>query len=198
MAHQSVLDGCLVLLHALAGAFLQALLHQLLAIHRRLPGAPEAIHQLGVFGLLLPVQIQQFAANLHHPGKVRTVFRTQLRLFQLQFAAARVNLLQESGRKAAAFDLQLGIGGDYQFRVALGSGAVFGFAQNAIGRCAYQLPAQLVDLQQDRAVLCLALLAIGQRLRGAQQAVLVLESRQSLLILLHTGLQLLELALQPG
>src|ERR1035437_9494443 len=43
----------------------------------------------------------------------------------------------------------------------------------------------------------LARLSVGQHLRCGQQAVLALEGRQPLLILIHPGLRLLELALQP-
>ena len=77
-------------------------------------------------------------------------------------------------------------------------GAILRLAENAVGGGGHQLPAQLVDLQHRGTVLGLAGLAVGQRLRSAEDAVLALEFRQPLLVLVHARLQILKLAGEPS
>ena len=197
LPHIRVFGGGLVLLHVFGGVLVQAFSRQLLTIGSRLPCAPELIHKFGVFGRDLPVEILQLAANLHHPGKVRPVLDAQLRLFLVQLAVAGMELLQQCSGKVNVFVLQVGIGGNDQLGIALGGGAVLSLAQNAVAGGDDQLPAQLVDLQQGRGVLGLALLPIGQRLRGGEDAVPALEFRQAMLVLLDASLEIFELALKP-
>ena len=78
------------------GGLFQALAHQLLAVESSLPVAAEALDEFRIFGLLLPVEILQLAADFDHARKTRAVFGAELRLFLLQVAAARVNLLAEA------------------------------------------------------------------------------------------------------
>ena len=139
---------------------------------------------MSVLGLLLPVEILQLAANLDDAGKVWAVLDAELGLFLFEFAAAGLNLLEQSGGEVAVFGLEARIGGDDQLRVALRSRSVLGLAQDAVGGGGYQLAAQLIDLHQGRGVLGLAGLAVGQRFGRGQQAMLALEGRQPLFVLL--------------
>ena len=106
LAHDGVFGCGLVQLHAFAGDLLQALAHQLLAVEGGLPVAAKALDELGVFGLLLAVEILQLAADFNDAGKAGAVFGAELCLFLLEIAAPGVNLLQERGGKVAAFGLQ--------------------------------------------------------------------------------------------
>jgi hypothetical protein len=72
-----------------AGGLLQAFAHQLLAIESGLPVAAEALDELRVFRLLLPVEILQLAADFDHARKAGAVFGAELGLFLLQIAAPR-------------------------------------------------------------------------------------------------------------
>ena len=197
LAHGRVLGGRFIGLHAFRGQLREVFAHQLLAVGSRLPCAAESLHQLGVLGLFLLVQILQQPVNLHHAGKVWTMLDAELGLFLFQIALAGVNLLQQGGGKVAAIGLQARIGGDHQLRVALPGRAVLGLAQNTIRRRGHQLPSQFIDLQHRRGVFALARFAVGQRLGRGQQAVLALKGRQPLLVLIHADFQFLELALQP-
>src|ERR1019366_504904 len=85
-----------------------------------------------------------------------------------------------------------------QFRITLGCGTVFGFAQNAVRGGGNQLPAQLVDLQNCGAVLRLACRSVCERLRRAQDAMRPFELVEALLILVHGRLEFLELAIEPN
>ena len=172
LAHHRVFGRGVVQLQPLAGSHVQVLAHQLLVIRRSLPGAAELVHQPGVFTLLLPVQILQLLPDLDNSGKIRPMFRAQLRLLKLQLTLTRVNLDQQRRCKSAALTLQVRIGGDHQLRITPVGGAIFSFAQDAITGGRRQLPAQLVNLKQRGAVLRFRLLPVRLSAGGAENAML--------------------------
>ena len=131
-------------------------------------------------------------------GKVGAVFDVELGLFLFQLAVPGVNLLEQRGGEVAAFGLQARIGGNDQLRIALRGRAILRLAQNAVRGGRHQLrgPAHPSPARPRCAGV-----SPGWPLASIsgviQQAMLPLEGRQPLLILLHARLQLLELALQP-
>ena len=102
LAHDGVLRDGRVQLHALAGRLLEVVAHQLLAIDGGLPVAAEACDEFGVFGLFLPVEILELAADFDDARKAGPVFGAELGLFLLQIAAPGVNLIEERGGKVGA------------------------------------------------------------------------------------------------
>ena len=118
LAHRRVLGGRFIGLHACAGRVFKILADQLLAVDGHLPCAAEALHQPGILGLLLPLQILQLAANLDDAGKVGAVLDVELSLFLFELAALGVNLLEQRCGEVAAFGLQARIGGNDQLRIA--------------------------------------------------------------------------------
>ncbi len=170
----------------------------MLAICRCLPVAAEAVDELCILLLLLPVEILELPVNLDNARKIRPVLGAELRRFLLEVAPARMDLPKSGRGKTAVLFLQAGICGDHPLRVALRRGAVLGLGQDAVGRGGNKLTAELVDLQRGRVVLGLAGLCAGGSLRRGHNAMGGLELRQALFVGVDAGLQLPELAVEPG
>ncbi len=127
LAHDGVFGGGLVQLHAFAGSLLQAVAHHLLAIESGLPVAAKALDQFCVFGLLLPVEILQLAADFNDARKAGAVLGAELGLFLLQIAAAGVNLLEKrSGEVGACQPAGADRTAMTSLRIALRGGAILG------------------------------------------------------------------------
>ena len=198
LAHDGVFGGGLIQLHALTGRLLQALAHQLLAIESGLPVAAEAFDQFRVLGLLLPVEILQLAANFDDARKAGAVFGAELGLFLLQVAAAGVNLLQERGGKVGVSACRRGSAAMTISGSPCEAARYSASAKNAVGGGGHKLAAELVDLEQGRAVFGFAGLAVGQNLRRAHNAVLRLEVGQALLVPVDASLQVGKLGIEPA